>query len=140
MEWKSNKNQNDPNKLVSFTLIEVTKTTAVAAMAKQIIFFKLIREIYQTAGIHPRESSQSGSYNLRNSFILIMLSIVFIVSTVFLLFDAKTIEEYGNSFYISTTVFLDIFMWTIFIQKMGDLFNLMDQMNVFGQKRRSKYS
>lgn len=107
-------------------------------MAEKIKFFKLTREIYETAGIHLCKSTGNGSFNLRNSFILIMLSVVFIVSTVFLLFDAKTIEEYGNSFYISTTVFLDVFMWTSLIPKMGDLFNLMDQMNEFSQKRKSK--
>lgn len=109
-------------------------------MNEKITFFKLIREIYQTAGIHPCEPNERGCFNFRNSFISVTLSIVFIVSTVFLLCDANTIDEYGSSFYISTTVFLDIFMWSTLIQKMGDLFNLMDQMNEFGQKSEPQIS
>lgn len=109
-------------------------------MAQKLHFFKLNRELFQKIGIHPCRPNQNNTYNVRNSLILIHLTQTFVGSAVFLLFEAKSIEEYGQSFYQSVTVFLLLFLWPTFIHNMGNLFDLMDQMDEFGQKRKSKHT
>lgn len=112
----------------------LTVRTIAAAMAQKLQFFKLIRELYQKIGMHPCRSNESGSYNVRNSFIFIHLAQTFIESVAFLLFEANSIEEYGQSFYASVTLLLLLCLWPSFIHNMDNLFNLMDQMDEFGQK------
>lgn len=105
-------------------------------MVQKLQFFKLIRELYQKIGMHPCRSNENGTYNVRNSFILIHLTQTFVESVAFLLFEADSIEGYGQSFYASVTILLLLFLWPSFIHHMGNLFNLMDQMDEFGQKRK----
>lgn len=109
-------------------------------MAQPNQFFELIRELFQLLGIRPCQSNQKYNYNLRNSFVLIILAQLFAASTAFLLFEANSIDEYGQSFYLTVTSLLLVFLWPCFIQNMGDLFKLMEQINTFAAKRKSKKS
>lgn len=101
-------------------------------MTQTLKFFKLIRELFRKMGI------QNRTYNLRNSFILIILAQMFVASAVFLLFEADSIEGYGQSFYLTATSLLLLFLWPYFIHNMDNLFHLMNQMDKFGQNRKSK--
>lgn len=107
-------------------------------MAHSVQFFKLIRDLFQKMGICPCHSNQNRTYNLRNSFILMILAQLFVASAAFLLFEANSIEEYGQSFYLTLTSLLLLFLLPSFIHNMDDLFNLMDEMDKFGLKRKSK--
>lgn len=107
-------------------------------MTQTLKFFKLIRELFRKMGIHLCQSNQNRTYNLRNSFILIILAQMFVASAVFLLFEADSIEGYGQSFYLTATSLLLLFLWPYFIHNMDNLFHLMNQMDKFGQNRKSK--
>lgn len=65
---------------------------------------------------------------------------MFVGSTAFLLFKANSIEEYGQSFYLTALSLLLLFLWPCFIHNMDDLFNLMDEMDKFEAKRMSTKS
>lgn len=108
------------------------------AMAQKFQFFRLIRELFQKSGIHPiYQSNQNRTkFNFRNLFIFLSLAQTFVYSVAYLLYDADAIEEYGQSFYASVTILLLLFLWPTFIHNMGNLFDLMDQMDGFGQKRK----
>lgn len=112
--------------------------TAKVAMSDSIRFFKFIRELFETMGLHPYQSNQNHSYNWRNSLILLFLVLMFIASTAFLLFEANSIDEFGKSFYIDVLTLLLILLWPCFIRNTGDFFKLMDQMEQFGQMRELK--
>lgn len=106
-------------------------------MANTIKFLKFIRKLFETAGIHPSQSKRNWLYNWRNSLILLFLLLEFIASAAFLLFVANSIEDYGGSFYITVLGFSLTFLWPGFIQNVGDLFNLMDHLDEFGQRSKS---
>lgn len=106
-------------------------------MAQTLQFFKLIRELFQKMGIRPCSSNKNHNYNLRNTSILFILAQVLTSSATFLLVKADSIEGYGQSFYLTATSLLLLYLLPCFIHNMGDLFNLMDQMDEFGQKRKS---
>lgn len=117
---------------ILFTIISSWLRSEQATMTQTLKFFKLIRELFRKMGI------QNRTYNLRNSFILIILAQMFVASAVFLLFEADSIEGYGQSFYLTATSLLLLFLWPYFIHNMDNLFHLMNQMDKFGQNRGSK--
>lgn len=107
-------------------------------MAGSIRFFRFIQKSYYTVGIRPLSSQNKwfGSYNWRNSIVLLFLSIMFVASTAFLLFQANSFEEYGTAFYVSVTELVNIVCLIAIIPKMTDIFALMEKFGDFVEKSK----
>lgn len=71
-------------------------------MANTVRFFQFIKKSYHRVGFCPlqNENTPFGPYNFRNFLILFFLSISFAAPSAFLLFEAKSIIEYGSSWFL----------------------------------------
>lgn len=103
-------------------------------MAETIHFFTFIRNFFHRLGIHPPEQYNNHLYNWRNLFILLCLTTFFILSTAFLILKSGTAEEFVSSFYVSNADLLYLIFWTMIINRMGDLFILMEKIDEFVAK------
>lgn len=69
-------------------------------MVGRIKLFRCVRHFYKTIGIRlPSKQSQKFSFNWRNLFIFSSALIMLILQVAFFFFKAKSIQEYGLSFY-----------------------------------------
>lgn len=105
-------------------------------MADAIRFFTYIRKLYLALGIYPPDPNKNCSYNWRNLFVFLFLTILFIISTSFFIFKADSIASFGESFYVSTTSFMFLFLWSVIIHKMDDLYILMRKIDEFIAKSK----
>lgn len=107
--------------------------TTIMDEAETIHFFTFIRKLFQRLGIHPPKPQNNtiGSYNWRNSFVLLFLTILFISSTAFLIFKSDSVAKFGSSFYVSISDLLYLFLWAMIVHKMADLFILMEKIDEF---------
>lgn len=68
--------------------------------------------------------------------VLLILSLMFLASTAFLLFQADSFQEYGTAFYISITLLVHIVSLPTIIPKMADIFVLMEKFGEFVEKSK----
>lgn len=105
-------------------------------MAATIQFFQFYRKLYERVGIYPRSCSNKwfGSYNFRNSVMLLCLSMMFLVSMAYLLSQANSIQEYGQAFYVSITELTNIVCLIAIIPRTTGIFILMEEFGGFVEK------
>lgn len=98
-------------------------------MAGTVQFFQFNRKLYQAVGIQPLSSQNSlfASYNWRNLTALVSFLIMFAASTAYFLYGANSFQEYGDSYYLSATLLMNIVCLPTIIPKMTDAFVLMDK-------------
>lgn len=63
--------------------------------------FKSLRKRWQTMGIIPPSPNQIHSFNQKNLFFLLSLTMITISTIAFLIFQAKTLIEYGSCMFLS---------------------------------------
>lgn len=83
--------------------ISISCFMLATAMANKMNLFKFVCKTYELTGIYPYQSDQTGSYNWRNVTVLLPVSMMFITSTAIFLFQAISFQEFGSSFFASTT-------------------------------------
>ncbi|XP_055306350.1 odorant receptor 94a-like [Sitodiplosis mosellana] len=96
--------------------------------------FDLIRHHFEFVGISTTQTTKH-PFNVRNVAILVTFAQFFISSMAFLLFEAKTIREFADSFYAAATTFgvSNVFIPNIF--NMANIFQLIDDSDAIIQKR-----
>lgn len=67
--------------------------------------FVLLRRRCEILGISPKQNVRS---HTRNCLALVFVMQLSIATMIYLIFEAKTIQEYADSFYIFTTAFTDV--------------------------------
>ena len=77
-------------------------------MSKATKLFQLVQEIYQKAGICSSQSNQNFPLNSKILFVLFAIVQLFISSTAFLLFKAKSFEQHADAFYLCLSEFASI--------------------------------
>lgn len=70
--------------------------------------FQRLQKLLPAVGIYPSSCPQEGSFSLKNKFVVILFGIVCIFTTSFILFKAKTMNEFSESFYITLTLYTGI--------------------------------
>lgn len=105
-------------------------------MVVQTKLFQSFKRYNRVLGIHPTQSNQSYSFNLKSAIILSLYTSVFISTGSYLLFKAQTIPEFAQSFCLSVTCFF-IFM-DFMAMSLGnrDILLLIEKMEEFIQKSR----
>lgn len=78
--------------------------------------FRSIQIYFQMLGIHPPQQNHIHSLNVQNVFIICVLTQGFLLTLSFCLFKAKSVREYGDSYYTCTTslshgVYTAIHIW-----------------------------
>lgn len=100
-------------------------------MATSIKLFQSVRKFYQNIGIYPSQPNQNCSPNAKNILIFSSLILLGILSSAFFLFQAKSIGEYGFSFYTSISELNIAVVVTLLALEMPKLLNLIDGMEQF---------
>lgn len=89
--------------------------------------------------MYPPKSNQS-PFNWKKSLIIFNLAIATIVSVGYLVLEANTVREYGDSFYITMTAFTSLSMYIVQILNMGKIWKLMENFDGFIQGSKSTFS
>lgn len=103
----------------------------------KIKLFLTVKKFYEIIGIClPRsESNRKWSmFNIKNVSILIFLIQMFLASTAFVLFQAKTVFEYGFPTYVSMTLTSSVIYLFIQLWKIEDILRLMKTCDEFIEK------
>lgn len=98
--------------------------------------FRSVRIQFGTMGIYSaQQSPHSYSLNWRNFVFFTFMALVFLLSTAFFFFGARTMSEYGFSFYIIVSGFSATAAFVITIWKRANIFETMDKLENFMEKR-----
>lgn len=80
--------------------------------------FQCVQKFYRMLGVYPPQHNQISTINPRNLLIICNLAQGFILTGAYGLFEAKTVREYGDCYYTSTTslshsIYVAIHIWTM---------------------------
>lgn len=98
-------------------------------MARPVRTFTFVRNLYHRLGIQPPNPLINRIHNCRNSFILLCLTTLFIISTAYLTIKCDTVANFGASFYVSISDLLYLIFWTMIIHRMTDIFTLIEKVD-----------
>lgn len=93
--------------------------------------YQSIRKYYFWIGINPPKLNQIYLYDLIKIFIFSSLTIAFVLVTGFFLFEAKSIVEYGLSFYISSSVLFVLLNLALTYFEMPNTLKLIERFEHF---------
>lgn len=104
----------------------------------KIKFFQFIQKIYQEIGIHPRRSNQKrNAINWKKWLNLFCLAQFFITSAAYLLFDAKSMIEYGMAFFTCATVVASTIIYLVLFWQMKNTLDYIERCERFVEKSES---
>lgn len=111
---------------------------SVMAGAKAIKLFQNVRKFYRTLGIYPPSptSNQTISLNRKNLFILSGSLITFTLPSAYLLFEAKSISEFGIPFCVSVIILSTIAINLIQIWRGGRIYQFIENCDGFIEQRK----
>lgn len=96
------------------------------AMVVKIKLFQSVRKSYQAIGLNLMQSNSTPTkFNQRILFIAFSILQLFMSSTAFFIFKAKTVQERATSFYASTSELLISIVFFTLITKMSDISRLI---------------
>lgn len=102
--------------------------------------FTLIREYFMILGIRPRKPNES-RLNCRNAMAMFSFVQLFIMTTTFFLFKAKTFREYAECFYGCVTALLNFVNFAIIVfWKTDKIFRTIDHFEEVIQKREYHFN
>lgn len=88
--------------------------------------FQKIQEFYRLLGVVPIVHNNGNHLNATNVLILLNLSSGVITASAFWIIQAKSIKEYGDSFFASVTEFCGVVYFSTIIAKTNHLFELIE--------------
>lgn len=97
-------------------------------------FFQLVQNIYRMVGIYPPKLNQHCLLNSKISFFLLMVVQFYISSFAFLLFEANSIREMADSFYVASSELLCITYMIVSLWKISDILDLITKYERFIEK------
>lgn len=106
-------------------------------MISSIKLFQGVQQCYHTMGIikSPR-TKRIYSINVQFLFFLFSITLTIISITSFILFQAKTISDYGQSFYALTGDLLVLFDFSMAAWQMSMTLNLIESCEMFIEKSK----
>lgn len=105
------------------------------AMIERIKILQTVRKSYQAIGLDAMQSSPTPkACNQRILFIAFSMVQMFISTTAFLVFKARTILEYATSFYFSISVLFVLSTFFTLVTKMGNISKLTESFEIILEK------
>lgn len=89
-------------------------------------------------GILGIDSTRKSSFNSKNLVVILLLGQYTISTATYFLFGAKTTQEYSESFYISATAALLLFVFLVIIRKQTNIFRFIDDLRSIIETRELK--
>lgn len=109
--------------------------TVIMAGGVKIQLFKFIQNTYQAIGIYPPESNQNRNLNnWKKWFNLFCLAQFFITSASYVLFEAKTMIEYGMVFFTCATVVASTIIYLVLFSQLKNTSNYIGNCERFFEK------
>lgn len=102
--------------------------------------FHFLQKIYKATGTYPLKINQSCSLNIRNLFYSISLILFFISTTAFLIFDASTVIELTETYFISLTILAVTANFFVHFWKTVNALDLIAKFEEFIKKSKLKNS
>lgn len=116
-------------------LKKVDSVSFRSSCMKTMKLFQQVRKIFQVLGIHPIQHGENTRINVRNMLIAGSMGSGGVLTAAYCLFQAKTVKEYGDSFYAAVTDFLTTMYFLTLFWKMEKLVKLIEKYEEFIQKR-----
>lgn len=107
-------------------------------MAGQIQLFRSLHGFYREIGINLRQSNEKWSLNWRNLFVLFFLLAMTIAIVAFLLFNAKSVIEFGLGFYGCVTTICCTMNLLLLLWQSTDISKLIESSSEFIGKSKYK--
>lgn len=104
------------------TVSETFSLLVAFEMAASIKLFSFIRKYRHVLGLYSLDTSQNvSSFNSRNWIYIISYVLFFVPSVAFFLYDAKSMQEYGISFYSASMAFFLMCIYTQMVVQMKNI-------------------
>lgn len=100
-------------------------------MARPLKLFRIVQKSYQMIGIFPRQPNQIYPLNSTNVLYLYTMVQFIIVSSVYFLFKAERLDEFGLSFYVTLTATSILFYYVTNIHQIGNILKLIEKFEEF---------
>lgn len=78
---------------------------------------------------------QKHPFNVKNITILVNLSLATILATLFLLLEAETFSDYGDSFYVIASTIVSSVIFAVIVWKTQEIFKLINSFETIIQER-----
>lgn len=122
--------------IVGFTMAGVSFYT----QGETIKIFQTIERIHHQLGILPVSPEEERSAFRKRVFFLTSLNTYTFLSVVFIIFEARTVQESGESFYIATATLCTTCFYLNFKWNMSNIMDLTKKFNDFFQESKRKSS
>lgn len=107
-----------------------------ATMAGSIKLFETVRKCYHMMGIYSIQSNQIQSFNLKTFIFSLSNTCFFLSSAGYVLFRANTLQEYGISIFIVTTIFILSVNSLIIVWRLKHILKFIDMCDSFIEKSK----
>lgn len=98
--------------------------------------FKHTRIYGAVIGIVPIAPGVLAKYNRRNLTVLLIFGVFFILSTAFILFDANTLKEHANAFFLWISVLVTFFAFFAVINIKLEMCDFLDKTEKIAENRK----
>ena len=105
-------------------------------MANTVKLFQSAQIYFIALGICPTKPNQKYAFNMTSFFVLFPMLLIFISTTTFFFLKAETIQEYSDTFYVSSTEFSFIVCFLVNIWKMTTILQLIEKYEEFVRKSK----
>lgn len=103
----------------------------IAAMAGRIHLFRALQEYHHTVGVFSRKSNQKWPLNSTNWLFIMTVAQMIVSSLAFFLFKAKSVAEFGWTFYIFATESTTISYYLVRIYHFGSTLEFIEKFETF---------
>lgn len=98
--------------------------------------FQSIRKFYQEAGIQPPQPNQNYSFQWNHFFCIFFLIQLLCSTMAFILFEAKSVVEYAEAFFPSSTVVAALLNFIVCILENTNILQLIVKFEEFIEKSK----
>ena len=105
-------------------------------MATELKLFQVVQSTFRSMGICRSESNQSNLLNAKTAFFLLSFVQLLCSSMPYLLYEAKSVGERADSFYVSLTNSVCLIYILLSMKKISNILKLIEQFQEFIQKSK----
>lgn len=105
-------------------------------MADSIKLFQNLEQVFQHMGILPIDENHEGNGFWRRNYFIVSIAMYICASVSYFAFEAQTIGEYTDSFYMYSTEMLAMFLMLTYIRKLPEILALIEELETFFQKSK----
>lgn len=108
-------------------------------MTGSIKFFQTVKKSYKILGIHPPQENGKFPFNPKSLFFLFCYAQFCTGMAAFFVIEAKSIYEYGNSFYMFFTQFFVMLDFFVLMWRIPTISELIAELEEFIEKSKKRF-